>query len=375
MATVRKRTWESGGVTRQAWVVDYADRQGKRHWKTFRLKRDADAALIKIQGEVQAGTHTPASNSITLREACEVWYKHNVAEGLEASTLRNYRGQLDRYLIPLLGRVRLAQLTTPRVALFRDELLQTSTRPMARKIVAMLKNVLAQAQERGLVGQNVALSVKFKDRDREKRNLEVGTDIPSREEIRTLIAAATGRFRPFLVTAVYTGMRASELRGLRWSDVDLDKKTVTVKQRADRFNVLGMPKSKAGQRTIPLSPTVLNTLREWRLKCPKPGTLNLVFPTQVGTPQLHGNIANLAFYPLQRKTGIVSESGGAKYGLHSLRHFCASHWIDSSIPVKKVQTWLGHASIKMTMDVYGHLMSDPVDDHDQLAAAELRFIG
>ncbi len=81
MAVVRKRTWESGGVTRQAWVVDYADRQGKRHWKTFRLKRDADAALIKIQGEVQAGTHTPASASITVKEACEIWYKHNVAEG------------------------------------------------------------------------------------------------------------------------------------------------------------------------------------------------------------------------------------------------------------------------------------------------------
>ncbi len=372
MAVVRKRTWESGGVTRQAWVVDYADRQGKRHWKTFRLKRDADAALIKIQGEVQAGTHTPASASITVKEACEIWYKHNVAEGLEAATLRNYRGHLDRYLIPLLGRVRLAHLTTPRVAAFRDELLQTATRQTARKLVSVLRSVLAQAQERGLVGQNVALSVKFKDREREKRNLEVGTDIPSREEIRTLIAAASGRFRPFLITAVYTGMRASELRGLRWCDVDFDKKTLTVKQRVDRFNVIGLPKSRAGQRTIPLSPMVLNTLKEWRVKSPKDG---LVFPTQVGTPQLHGNIANLAFYPLQRKAGIVTESGGAKYGLHSLRHFCASHWIDSGLPVKKIQTWLGHASIKMTLDVYGHLLVTPEDDQAQLAAAELRLVG
>jgi integrase len=371
MAVVRKRTWESGGVTRTAWVVDYSDRQGKRHWKTFRLKRDADAALIKIQGEVQAGTHTPASASITVKEACAIWYKHNVAEGLEAATLRNYKGHLDRYLIPLLGRVRLAQLTTPKVAVFRDELLQSTTRQTARKLVSVLRSVLAQAQERCLVGQNVALSVKFKDREREKRNLEVGSDIPSREEIRTLIAAASGRFRPFLVTAVYTGMRASELRGLRWSDVDFDKKTLTVKQRVDRFNAIGLPKSRAGQRTIPLSPMVLNTLREWRVKCPKDG---LVFPTQVGTPQLHSNIANINFYPLQKRSGVVDENGDAKYGLHSLRHFCASHWIDSGLPVKKIQTWLGHASIKMTLDVYGHLLVTPEDDQAQLAAAELRLV-
>lgn len=80
--------------------------------------------------------------------------------------------------------------------------------------------------------------------------------------------AATGRWRPFLVTALFTGMRASELRGLNWSNVDLDKGIIHVRQRADAWGTIGKPKSKAGNRDIPLVPMVINTLREWRAICP-----------------------------------------------------------------------------------------------------------
>lgn len=76
-------------------------------------------------------------------------------------------------------------------------------------------------------------------------------------------------------------MRASELRGLTWSAVDFDTKTIAVRQRADEWGAIGMPKSAAGQREIPVLPTVLNTLREWKLRCPQ-GELDLVFLNTVG---------------------------------------------------------------------------------------------
>ena len=99
--------------------------------------------------------------------------------------------------------------------------------------------------------------------------LEVGTDIPSPAEIsKILAAAAPGRQRAFLVAAVFTGMRSSELRGLRWQDVDLDNAKVHVRQRADRYNAIGRPKTRSGTRTIPVGPFVVNTLREWRLANP-----------------------------------------------------------------------------------------------------------
>src|SRR5215469_8629758 len=94
VATVRKRTWESKGVTQQAWVVDYKDREGQRRFQTFKLKRQADAALTKIQGELQAGTHTPQATSQTVREAAELWYKRCLAKN-ERATMRDYRRFLD----------------------------------------------------------------------------------------------------------------------------------------------------------------------------------------------------------------------------------------------------------------------------------------
>jgi integrase len=92
----------------------------------------------------------------------------------------------------------------------------------------------------------------------------------------------TCAWRPMLVTAIFTGLRCSELRGLCWGAVDLDQGLIEVRQRADFKNTIGSPKSQAGRRTVPMSPMVLNTLRRWREIRPET-SLGLVFPTSRGT--------------------------------------------------------------------------------------------
>src|SRR6516165_8767018 len=77
------------------------------------------------------------------------------------------------------------------------------------------------------------------------------------------------KYRPLLLTAIFTGLRASELRGLRWEDVDLPHAKLHVRQRADWYNKIDKPKSESSERTVPLTPIVVNTLREWKLRCPK----------------------------------------------------------------------------------------------------------
>src|SRR5205823_2941835 len=99
--------------------------------------------------------------------------------------------------------------------------------------------------------------------------------------------------------------------------------------------------------------------------CPK-GPQGLVFPNGAGKVEGHGNIANRGFYEIQRKAGIVDHHGKPKYGIHALRHFCASWLIDQSFSPKRVQTWLGHSSIQMSFDVYGHLFPSLEDDHAKL---------
>ena len=98
-----------------------------------------------------------------------------------------------------------------------------------------------------------------------------------------------------------TGLRASELRGLHWADVDLKKAELHVRQRADRYGVIGAPKSKAGQRTIPLGPQVVNTLREWKLAC-RSG--ELVFPTRNGRVEHHPDLAR-KIQPVLKAAGLI----------------------------------------------------------------------
>jgi integrase len=169
-------------------------------------------------------------------------------------------------------------------------------------------------------------------------------------------------------------MRASELRGLRWVDVDLEKRQIHVKQRADRFRKLGHPKSAAGTRTIPVGDMVVNTLRQWKLQCPK-GPEGLVFPTRAGTILDYSNLARQIWEPAQITAGVVGGDGRAKYSPHAFRHFYASWCINRradgglELPPKTVQARLGHASIVMTLDRYGHLFPTH-DDGNELAAAE-----
>jgi integrase len=147
-------------------------------------------------------------------------------------------------------------------------------------------------------------------------------------------------------------MRASELRGLPWSAVDFAKRTITVRQRADEWGTIGVPKSVAGQREIPMSPTVLNTLREWKLACPK-GALDLVFPNTVGKVQPLTNITHRTWHPLLKAAGLVDEAGEPLFNFHALRHFAASLWIELGFSPKRLQAMLGHTSVQMTFDRYG----------------------
>jgi integrase len=372
--SVRKRKWTTrSGEAKEAWIVDYLQ-DGGRYIKTFKRKKDADAYAQQIGVDMRAGTHTPASKSITVAQAAEEWIESGKAEKLEAGTLAQYR-QHARHISERIGKLRLAGLTAKRASAFRDELLTSMSRAMARKVLVSFRSMLRDAQRRGSVAQNVALSIKRIDADkRSQRKLKIGEDIPSTEEIRAIVAAMPERWRPLLLTAIFTGLRSSELRGLRWEDVDLKAGELHVRQRADRYNVIGAPKSKAGHRAVPLGPEVRNVLREWKLRCPR-SELDLVFPTSTGGIDRHSDMVR-RFKSIVRKAGLTDSEGGPKYtGLHTLRHFYASWCINpedrggQGLPPKVVQERLGHSTIVMTLDTYGHLFPRG-DDADKLAKAE-----
>lgn len=372
--SIRKRAWTTKtGQAREAWIFDYVDQTGNRHIETFERKKDADARAAVVKTDIRAGIHTAASTSPTVAAAADMWLRHVELEGRERTTLKGYGEHVRLHIVPRIGRLKLAGLTAPRVNAFRDELLASGSRALARKVFTSLKAILKDAHRRGHVAQNVALGVSIGVDPRGKKRLEAGVDFPTADEVRRMLAAARPRWRPLLVTAVFTGLRASELRGLRWEDVDLKQGELRVRQRADLYNQIGRPKSRAGSRTVPLGPMVVNCLREWRLRSP-PSTF--AFPTRTGKSMHHKNLIKAALIPAQIAAGVVTADGQAKYtGLHSLRHFYASWCINRradgglELPPKLVQARLGHASIVLTLDVYGHLFPAG-DDGSELAAAE-----
>jgi integrase len=406
--SIRKRTWQSRKGTQIAWIVDYSVfdiKKGKRirAIKTFKRERDARNFAATTHVQIREGMHVPASASMTVEKAGELWIESSHAEGLEPTTVDVYQQHLRRHINPFVGHLKLPQVTVPTIAEFQQMLRDNGRSPaMVRGVTASLHAIFATALEQGLINHNPVSALrrrrrgKGKVQDRHKKKLRAGVDIPTPDEIRDIIKTANGPLRPLLLTAIFTGLRASELRGLRWMDVDLKKSELHVQQRADRRNVIGAPKSAAGQRMVPLPPILATELRNWKLTCPKKDEkLGLVFPNGRGNPASYANIIGRWLIPTITAAGCtqpVLDGHGIptrdkqgkpivrpKYtGLHAFRHFFASWCINRKVdgglelPAKVVQERLGHSSIVMTMDTYGHLFPRG-DDSSELAIAERTF--
>lgn len=408
---IRKRKWgkpdPATGEQKWKWVVDYAtterdEKTGrlKRHIKTFDRRKDAETWQAETFVNVKKGVHTPASKSVNVQKAGENWIES--CDDLERSTVDQYQQHLKFHIVPFLGQIKLSALTAPIVHDWQSKLRKAAeprSPAMVRKVTTSLSSLLADAMRRGHVAQNVVRSMTTRRRGKVERRangkLKVGADIPEPAEIDLLLQHTTdARWRAFLLVAVRCGLRSSELRGLRWSDIDFRKNNLHVRQRADRYNEIGNPKSEDSERTVRILPATVTALKAWKLQCPK-GELGLVFPNGSGNVETHSNIVDRGLIPAWERAGVtvpVLDDNGkptrdeegrpiveAKYtGLHSLRHYFASWCINRradgglELPLKVVSEWLGHSNISITADRYGHLFPRQ-DDSAELAKAEGKF--
>ena len=301
------------GEPKEAWVVDYVDQHGDRHIKTFAKKRDADAHHA-IVGDRRPRRHPHRRQQERHRRQ---------GRRAMAGLLRCRRAwsarrspptaqHVDLHIVPVLGALKLSQLTVPLVRGFEDRLRRTGARrrwcarPAARSARSSPTRRSAASWRRTSCAR-CAPPPRQGPARRAAANgkLKIGVDIPSPDEIaRHRRPPRTDRWRPLLLTAIFTGLRASELRGLRWDDVDLKRGELHVRQRADRYGKIGRPKSEAGERTVPLPPMVVTALREHRLACP-PNDRDLVFPNSRGSIEHRNTIVERGFHPAQVAAGVV----------------------------------------------------------------------
>ena len=276
--------------------------------------------------------------------------------------------QLDRlrlHLIPGLGRIPLAKLAPADVQQFLNAKLDSGLSPRrVQYLHAVLRRALVMAERWGLVSRNVA---KLVDPPRVPRH-EIEPLTP--EQARRLIeAAAEDRLRALWVTALATGLRQGELLALRWEDVDLDgRKTLRVRHtlaRVDGKLELLQPKTDRSRRSVSLPEVVVTALRAHRTRQRMERLVagsrwqdtGHVFATTIGTPIEAARVTRSFALALER-------AGLAHIRFHDLRHAAATFLLAQGFTLEDVKNLLGHSSIVLTSNTYGHVLEQR---HHQVA--------
>jgi integrase len=379
-----------------------------------------------VEHEKKQGNHTPESDTVTVKEAGDLWCQKCQQRGLKRGTLYDYGRFLNNQINPLIGGEKLTKLTVPVVEAWCDRVSENGKQGRAKKALSVLKCVLKEAQRRGLITQNVARDVRIAAKKR--RKLMIGRDVPTAEEAHTLMENAKGYLHPLTVTAIFTGMRAGELRALTWDDVDFERGLIVVRQGADRWGAIEQTKTATSDREIPMVSTVIKTLREWQPICTPQGRLTgfltsehkvfeiaklleaspgitikavakrlgvaaisvsrvrkampitsssrlgLVFPSRTGGVRAHG-VISMRLNDFQQRVRMIRPDGRPKYSMHKFRHFFATWLIKNGYPIKQLQRIMGHTTAALTLDIYGHFYVDLEDDRARLAASEKALLG
>jgi integrase len=364
--SVRRRTWTHNGRERSAWQASVAvdGRQVRRQFSTRREAADWERETLR---------NPPARAAVnpTVEEAAETWLaaceRGRGGRGpLLPHTLRGYRQHVDDHIVPLIGMRHLSDLRGPDIYAFFSELQARLQQVTARKVFKSLRSILREAQAQGFIVHDPSVGIRLASSHRDRDE----TQIPDKTVIRDLIAAAhrlaqSGdqrrlkawrRYLPLILTAIFAGLRASELRALRWCDVDLGKKAIRVRQRADEKGLIGPPKSAAGRRSISIPSQLIAAFEAWKPHCP-PSDLDLVFPNGQGGVEAHANIINRCWWPLQDEAGVRP-----RLKFHALRHYFVSAHIAAGASALQVMREAGHSSIRVTYDIYGHLIEE--EDHE-----------
>ena len=385
---------------------------GKRRRKRFSRWGDADKWL-KTQpasADDARGVGGAAASSVTLKELGAKHVADRKQAGRERGTWQKYEEHFTAHLCVVelsdgdfagatLAGVPIAQLRPRHFRQLKSDLVTTRSHAMALKIWSTLKAALDFAVAMEWIEVNAATAVKIDRKPR--RGAEATVVIPPKAEIALLYDALQPRMgepvtfgQAFVLTAMSTGLRPSELRGLRWSSLAIDAPPFQVKvvERVDGWNQVAAPKSAAGFRIVPLPASTAKLLREWRLACPKSAARNLVFPTSEGHYQHPANLLTRIWSPLQVAIGLkepiidpvtgrqARDAEGQprwahRYTLYSLRHAYASIQIELGMQPKVLQQRMGHASIQVTLDTYGHLWHNHGRDIADMSAIEAWFAG
>lgn len=351
---IEVRVAKNGTRTYRASV--WSNREQKRIRKSFPTLAAAktwrqDAARAVRTGAMQAPTST------TVAQAAEAWLdgakdgsiRNRSGDIYKRSAIRGYEHSLRCRVLPELGGRRFGELRRNDVQAFADQLGKQGLSPSTIQCALLpLRAMYRRALVRGEIAMNLLTGIELPAvRGRRER-------IADPIEAAALLEALLAEDRPIWATAIYAGLRLGELKALRWSDVNLATGVLRVERGWDVVQGEIAPKSREGRRTVPIAGVLRTILLEHRLRQGRAGE-GLVF----------GRTAHRPFSETAlRKRAAKSWEAGAltPITLHECRHTAASLMIAAGVNAKALSRYMGHFSIVVTLDMYGHLMPGNEDE-------------
>jgi integrase len=319
--------------------------------RTFATLKEAVAWRRQALADLHRGTLRGPSAE-TLAQAAHQWLqaaqqgaiRTRSGDPYKPSAIRTYHMALRAYILPRLGHHRLTAITHRHIQDLADDLVAKGAAPSTvRNAVLPLRAIYRREIHRETITQNptrkLLLPAVRGTRDRVARP----------DEAAILIAALAAEDQAVWALALYAGLRRGELQALRWRDIDLDRGLIHIERSWDRVEGPIEPKSRSGKRRVPLTETLRKHLIHHRLTHPHTSPDDLALgrsPTQPFEPNgLH--IRARAHWRQDSLTPIR---------LHECRHTYAAYMIAAGVNPKALQTYMGHASITITLDRYGHLL-------------------
>lgn len=336
------------------------DTKGKRKYfnkSVHGSKKDAQKYLTAKLREKDLGVFVEPA-SMALNDFLDRWLEEIAKNKLRERTFYGYESLLNSHIRTKLGLKRLSDIQSYEVQkLYNDMKKADYSAKTIRHAHNVLSSALKQAVKWKMLAQNPCELCELPRYEKPEMKY-----FSPEETAKFLKFAKDDKYFAVFVVAIETGMRPEEYLGLQWKDIDFDNKALSVRRalvvRKGGGFIFTEPKTKKSRRSIPISNSVIDALKNHRRKQleerMKLGSdyenLDLVFASEIGTPLLHQNLTRRHFKPIRDNAELP------KIRLYDLRHTTATLLLSAGENPKVVQERLGHASVVLTLDTYSHVL-------------------
>lgn len=321
-------------------------------------KAEKLAVAYAVEFENHCKGYSQLNENMKFSELAE-WYFTNYAPiELKESTIYTYKGQYKNHIEPVLGNLKIKEITTPKLTqIMQSYKLNPAT---IRKVYIIVQSIFRRGIEQGFIRENPCHNVILpKDRNKKKKNFLDENEINRFMELLNT-KVWDEDFKRIIKVLLYTGMRSGECLGLAWEDIDFDEMTITINHNLTDIggkHKLGSPKTESSRRVIGMSDVLASIFREQKAYIDRISAAlgkNFAHPEMVFTSAL-GNYRdrNSVYHSLKRFTkGTECEN----LTLHQLRHCNATLLLNSGVDLKVVSEHLGHRDINITADIYADVL-------------------